>query len=429
VLSANESKLRAMGGSDEDLARLKPELERASIDSLIAVALLAEEAERRGISLAPGALDDEMKKRASKPPPGVSDENFREVLGRELLAQKGLAALQDEVKMTDEDMVKAYKDALTTVDLAYALVPVGAPPKVSDEEAKDYAAKSKTEIEAYYKEHAAEYEEPAAVKARHILVKLKPRAAAAEEEAAKKKLTELSARLKAGEAFEAVARSSEDATTAASGGDLGWVSAGQMGKDFEGAAFALKPGEISPEVRTPFGLHLIKAEEKREAKTRALAEVEAEIARALVGRERAGAEAEKRAAALLETCAAGAALEVAAAGVGEPPLQVRYTGPFRPADEAVPGLGRDKDLVAAAFALTKESPLPKKPFRVGEAFVVFTLREREDADMAAYEGMKEQLRAQLLAAHQQAKLKTWLKERRDAEAGDIEINKAAIAGL
>ena len=57
---------------------------------------------------------------------------------------------------------------------------------------------------------------------------------------------------------------SEDPGSAAHGGDLGCFSAGTMVPEFEEAAFALKPGETSEPVLSPYGYHLIKLREKRE---------------------------------------------------------------------------------------------------------------------------------------------------------------------
>ncbi|NLG26754.1 MAG: hypothetical protein GX557_02515 [Chloroflexi bacterium] len=86
----------------------------------------------------------------------------------------------------------------------------------------------------------------AQVHARHILL--------SSEEAANAAL----ARLQSGENFIAVARDvSEDETTRASGGDLGFMPRGVMPPAFDEAAFALKVGEISDIVRSDFGLHII----------------------------------------------------------------------------------------------------------------------------------------------------------------------------
>lgn len=87
-----------------------------------------------------------------------------------------------------------------------------------------------------------------------------------------KKLEEIRAildRLNRGADFGNLARESSDCPSGQQGGDLGFFSRGMMVKPFEDAAFNLNPGEVSGIVRTEYGFHIIKVEEKRSNEIRA----------------------------------------------------------------------------------------------------------------------------------------------------------------
>jgi len=98
--------------------------------------------------------------------------------------------------------------------------------------------------------------------ARHIL--LRPSEIQSSQEA-QRKLAQMRERVLLGEDFATLARAhSEDPGSAASGGDLGWVSPGQMVPEFQKAMDGLKIGEISQPVQSPFGWHLIQVLERRD---------------------------------------------------------------------------------------------------------------------------------------------------------------------
>lgn len=96
---------------------------------------------------------------------------------------------------------------------------------------------------------------------RHIL--LRPSEILSPQDA-RNKLLGLRERIQNGEDFAALARAhSDDAGSAASGGDLGWASPGQMVPEFEKAMNTLKPNQLSEPVRSSYGLHLIQVLERR----------------------------------------------------------------------------------------------------------------------------------------------------------------------
>lgn len=103
------------------------------------------------------------------------------------------------------------------------------------------------------------------VTAGHILILVPQKATEDQQQEAKRRIDSVYNALLAGADFEALAKQvSQDPGSARRGGNLGMFSRNQMVKEFEDAAFALQPGELSKPVLSPFGWHVIKMKERKQ---------------------------------------------------------------------------------------------------------------------------------------------------------------------
>jgi parvulin-like peptidyl-prolyl isomerase len=135
---------------------------------------------------------------------------------------------------------------------------------------------SDDEVEQYYNEHKSDFDE---VRVRHVLISSQPKPEdeahgekgedkpkAMTKEEAQKKAQSVLDRARKGEDFAKLAKeNSDDAGSKDKGGEYDFFPRGTMVAEFENAAFALKPGEISNLVETQFGYHIIKLEDRRTA--------------------------------------------------------------------------------------------------------------------------------------------------------------------
>ena len=145
---------------------------------------------------------------------------------------------------------------------------------------KEISPKVKVEeMEAmkYYQENVAMFKSPETIRARHILLKLEPDAPKEEVEKAEKEMQEIVAEVKKTKNFTEVAKKRSQGPSAPEGGDLGFFPRGAMVKEFEDAAFSLRPGQPGKVVRTRFGLHYIETVEMKPASVVPFAEMKSKI--------------------------------------------------------------------------------------------------------------------------------------------------------
>jgi peptidyl-prolyl cis-trans isomerase SurA len=124
------------------------------------------------------------------------------------------------------------------------------------------------EVEEFYRTHVDSIPPvPARVTLSHVLIGIVP--GPAMETAARERAQAILGLVKQGEDFAMLARRfSEDQGSAGQGGDLGYFRRGEMMPEFEAAAFALEPGEVSDIVRTEFGYHILRCEAKEADRVR-----------------------------------------------------------------------------------------------------------------------------------------------------------------
>ena len=195
------------------------------------------------------------------------------------------AASKEGIKADTKNVDSQFKQFKDNVDKNAALKKYLKDNNIDDEFIKDKI--SKQDITAQYKEkfmktvnvsdaklkenydkNIDKYKKEE-VKASHILLKIvddqmKPLAADVVKKA-EATANDLLVRIKNGEDFASLAKQySQDPGSAKNGGDLGYFGRGVMVKVFEDTAFGLKKGEVSGVVKSEFGYHIIKAEDKRE---------------------------------------------------------------------------------------------------------------------------------------------------------------------
>jgi peptidyl-prolyl cis-trans isomerase C len=211
------------------------EFRKQVLDRLIDEELLFQEAKSLKMLVGKDVVDAEIEKARSQFP---TPEAFTEALSQNKLTEAGLRAV--------------FSRNLSIQDYVENVIAKGV--VVSDAEVHDFYAGNKDKFESPEQAHA-----------RHILVTVDEKADEQTHQTGKAKADDLLAQLKGGANFEELAKKSSDCPSASQGGDLGFFGHGQMVQEFDEAAFALKPGELSGVVTTKFGYHIIKLEEKKDA--------------------------------------------------------------------------------------------------------------------------------------------------------------------
>ncbi|MCD4830547.1 MAG: peptidylprolyl isomerase [Anaerohalosphaeraceae bacterium] len=216
----------------------------------------------------------------------ASDEEVQKEIDAQLVSQKlsmddFKALLQAYGKNFDEYKENIKKkvmfDKLLTAEL-------GETETVSEEKAKEF-----------YDANPQQFQEPESINTRHILISIDKAQADPNKDPnqidaeAKAKAQGVLDEIKAGGDFAELAKQYSSCPSSQKGGELGAAPKGSFVPEFEAAAYALEPNEISGLVKTQFGYHIIQLIERKEANTVAFDEAKEQIMMRLEQQQKQGA--------------------------------------------------------------------------------------------------------------------------------------------
>ncbi len=234
TLAEFEERFARAGFKQEQGATL--EVKEDFLNRLIERKMMLREAQRRRIKISRPEIDKRIN--------AFQTENGKDV--KEFLAEQGIDFEKWKSDIWEDMMV----ERLLARDVGRH---VSVPP---------------SEVKRYYQENPQEFQKPDQVRVRQIVVGT---------EAEAKKAMEA---LQTGADFAAVARERSTAPEAERGGDLGYFAMGDMPSEFN-VVFSLAKGDISGIVKSPYGFHIFKVEDKRQAGKISLDEAHKEIAEKL----------------------------------------------------------------------------------------------------------------------------------------------------
>jgi peptidyl-prolyl cis-trans isomerase D len=330
--------------------------------------------------------------------------------------RKGLHPTDEELKAFYESHKAQYANSVPEKrKVKYAVIEAS--------KADESVQVSQDDLRAYYDQHRDQYRTPEQVKVSHILIKTPlpgPDSKVDEKGTAEaqRRAEDLLKQLKAGAKLEDLAKKySEDPGSAKQGGSIGWIGKGQTVPEFEKAAFSLPKGQISDLVKSSYGFHILRVDDKQEAHMKTLDEVKSEIEPTLK-HQKGQQVAQKQAEALLKDARA-TSLDAAAAKMSIPVI----TSDFFGRKDMLPGLGPATQFMDAVFTTSEKAPPDVAP--ASQGIVVFQLLAVKPAATPTFEEIRSRVEEEFKTERSSILLSQKLQELSDRAKSEHDLKRAA----
>jgi peptidyl-prolyl cis-trans isomerase D len=462
------------GGSN--MSMLLPFFAQRAAEQLITRQALLSEAKRMGLQVTPAEVRDELQhgRYAATFFPGgnfigqqeyedmlqrvnLTPIKFEEAVGHDILLTKLQALISSSAGVSDQEIHQQFVKENTKVKFDYAVlkqdeVKKGLHPtteelkafydshkasyanSIPEKRQVKYAVIETAKVEsgvqvtqddlrAYYDQHRDQYRVPEQVKVSHILIKTPlpgPDGKVDEKGVAEaqRRAEDLLKQLKSGAKLEDLAKKySEDPGSAKQGGSLGWIGRGQTVPEFEKTAFSLPKGQISDLVKSSYGFHIIRVDDKQDAHMKSLDEVKDQIEPTLK-HQKAEQVVQKKAEDLLKDARAQG-LDAAAATQGVPVI----TSDFFGRKDMLPGLGPAQQFMDAVFAAQEKAPPDAAPASQGD--VVFQLLAIKPASTPTFEEIRSRVEEEFKNERSNILLSQKIQELSDRAKAEHDLKRAA----
>jgi len=346
---------------------------------------------------------------------------FEEEQRDQLTIQRLYSVILDAVHVTDAEVRERYRIDQEKIDLNFIKLPISdfvSEVKPTDAEIKAFYERNKEslreplkiqveylsypydqfaaaaqvsdkEIDEYYKANLnTQFHNPKEVKVRYISIAVEPGAAADQKKAAQLRAETVVKEARAGKDFAQLAKKESGDPTAAKGGDVGWIAAGQMPPPVEKVLFSLAKGAVSDAIETPAGFQIFKVEDIKEEKTLTLKEATPEITKNLKTA-KAKREAAKVADRDREKVLSGADFNKLAQEGG---ATLKTTG-WITNGQVAPEIGENQEFYKSAFSLSAKDVSPVVEGK--GAYYLLRLKQRQEPAVPPLESVSAQIEKNL----------------------------------